>query len=268
MIKRGKVLRDTTSGPGLLMIEGQQYRFSLEDVWKSEAPPKPGRVVDVELDACGKIQSITAVPDSQLVREQAEALALTRVKGPNLTTSLVPRIELSNLVAAGLLLVAWFFLTAIAVQVPFPGKDEFTFWQLLGLLNAGNISELLDGSRSPNTGFYGLAALVALTGPFIHHFWKDRRALLGGWLPLLFMMIVGIAVRGSIQSALAVSNAGPYTEAAKQARDQSMKAISLGPGTYLSILAGLYFAFASARAFLVSKGSEGQELESTRRKAA
>ena len=40
MKKRGKVLRDTTLGPGLLIVEGQQYRFTLQGVWKSAAPPK------------------------------------------------------------------------------------------------------------------------------------------------------------------------------------------------------------------------------------
>src|SRR5512147_1427874 len=64
MTKRGKVLRDPTAGPGLLMVEGQQYLFALEPVWKSDVPPKPGLVVDVDLDGSGKIQAITVVPES------------------------------------------------------------------------------------------------------------------------------------------------------------------------------------------------------------
>jgi hypothetical protein len=73
MTKRGKVLRDLTHGPGLLMIEGQQYRFSREE-WNSEAPSRPGLVVDVALDASGKVHSITAIPEAQLTREHAELL--------------------------------------------------------------------------------------------------------------------------------------------------------------------------------------------------
>jgi hypothetical protein len=265
MTKRGKVLRDTTSGPGLLMMEGQQYRFSLEGEWKSEAPPKPGLVVDVELDARGKVQGITVVPDSQLAREQAEAaLALARRKGRNLASSPVARSVMPSLAAAGLLSAAWFFLTAASIQVPFPGKLEFTFWQILGFLNAGNIPELLDRSSGPSTGLYGLAAAVALSGPFIHHFWKDKRALLGGLLPLLFIVVVGIALR----SALGSGNDGTYADLPRHTYIDAMKAVSLGLGTYLSILASLYFAFTSAKGFLVAKTSEGEGLESPQRKAA
>jgi hypothetical protein len=263
MTKRGRVLRDTTSGPGLLMIEGQQYRFSLEGVWKSETPPKPGLVVDVELDARGKLQSITVVPDAQLAREQAEAASgLARQRGENLASSLLAKIGMPSLAAAGLLAAAWYFLTAASIQFPFPGRLEFTFWQILGFLNAGNVPELLDRSNGPSTGLYGLAAMVALAGPFIHHFWKDKRALLGGLLPLAFMVIVGIAVRSNIHGALGDGS----SDVGKQTHE-AMKAVSLGLGAYLSILASLYFAFTSAKGLLVA-ASEGQALESTQRKAA
>jgi hypothetical protein len=72
MKKRGKVLRDPRTGPGLLMIEGRQYWFRLEGVWKSEVPPKPGLAVDVKFDNAGQILVITAVSESQLAEEQAE----------------------------------------------------------------------------------------------------------------------------------------------------------------------------------------------------
>src|SRR5882724_9440555 len=169
MTKRGRVLRDTTSGPGLLMIEGQQYRFSLEGVWKSERPPKPGLVVDVELDARGKVQSIIVVPDSRLAREQAEAAAagVARQKGENLASSRRAKIGMPSLAAAGLLAAAWFFLTAASIQFPFPGRLEFTFWQILGFLNAASVPELLDRTSGPSAGVYGFVAGVALLGPFI-----------------------------------------------------------------------------------------------------
>ena len=263
MTKRGRVLRDTTSGPGLLMIEGQQYPFSLEVQWKSEAPPRPGLVVDVELDARGRVQGITVVPDSQLAREQAEAASsLAHQTGQNLASSLVTRIDMPSLAATGLLAVAWFFLTAASIQVPFPGKPEFTFWQILEFLNAGNVPELLDRSGGPSTGLYGLAAVVALAGPFIHHLWKDKRALLGGLLPLVFMIIIGIAVRSSIHSGFGSA------DVAKLSHVNAAKAVSLGMGTYLSILASLYFAFTSAKGFMVATASEGEGLESPQRKAA
>jgi len=72
MQKRGRILRDPLSGPGLLMVEGQQYPFSLEGIWRSEAPPTTGMVVDVEFDASSQITAVSAVAESQLAKEQAE----------------------------------------------------------------------------------------------------------------------------------------------------------------------------------------------------
>ena len=138
MKKRGKVLRDAASGPGLLMLEGQQYHFSPEGVWKSDTLPKPGQVVDVELDAAGKVRSITVVPDSQLALEQADA-ARTRHPHASFLTKIGPPRLAAPVVLAG----AWFFLTTVSVQVPFPGTMDFTLWQILGILHDGRLKEML-----------------------------------------------------------------------------------------------------------------------------
>ncbi len=59
--KRGKVLRDTSTGPGLLIVEGQQYPFSLTDLWKSDQPPKAGMVVEAEFSRDGQLLAIRTV---------------------------------------------------------------------------------------------------------------------------------------------------------------------------------------------------------------
>lgn len=72
MKKRGKILRDPGTGPGLLMIEGRQYWFCREGVWRSKVPPKSGLAVDVKFDRAGEILAITAVSESQLADLQAK----------------------------------------------------------------------------------------------------------------------------------------------------------------------------------------------------
>ena len=90
MRKRGKVLR-APGGPGLLMIDGQQYWFSLGDSWKSEVPPKPGLVVDVELDRNLQILGITPVLESRIVKEQAKtAVPEARKKRQQILARLIP----------------------------------------------------------------------------------------------------------------------------------------------------------------------------------
>jgi hypothetical protein len=245
MKKRAKILRDTTLGPGLLMIEGQQYRFSPE-AWKSDIPPRPGLVVDVELGSQGAVQSITVVPEAQLAKEQAEAAtsAATRNRSPS---DLQAGNTLIQFATTGLLAVTWFFLTAASLVVPFPGKLEFTFWQVLAFLNSGIAPELLDGQNNSGPGLYGVAAIVALAMPFLHRLWKSRLSLLGGLFPLLFMIAVAIAFRRSVEN---------------------IKTISLDLGTYLSILIGLYLSFAPLRTLLVAQPKEEQHSNSTPRKAA
>jgi hypothetical protein len=257
MTKRGKVLRDPGAGPGLLMVEGRQLEFLLEGVWRSEVPPKPGLTVDVDFNQAGNIIAITAVPESQLAKEQAEAaMAAAKAKGGVLVSTLVAKVGMPGLVAGGLLIVAWFFLTAVSVQLPFMGKLQFTFWQVLGYLNANNILEVMGSRRSPSTGIYGFLCVIALAGPFIHQFWKDKRAHLGGLLPIVFMAIVGLMVRSSINSAMGGDVDGPAGDMQRQAQEEIMKAISLGLGTYLSVLVSLYFAGVGTKKFLAAQSSD------------
>lgn len=251
MKKRGKVLRDPSVGPGLLMVEGQQYSFPLEGVWKSEVPPKPGLTVDVEFNEEGVVSSVTVVPESQIAKEQAEqAIATARAKGSALASSAVARFGMPTLIATGLLIIGWFFLNTISYNTGIAGKIDFTFWRVLSFINSSNVMEALSKlNGSGSAGIYGLLGVIALAGPFLAYFWKDRRAALGGVLPLLFMLLVALMVRNSIASAVA----GVPAEMVNAARDEIMKGISVGLGAYVSLLAALYLGFASVKKFLVGR---------------
>lgn len=264
MKKRGRVLRDTTSGPGLLMIEGQQYHFSRDGVWTPEVPPKPGQVVDVELDSGGKLNAITVVPDSQLARERAEAA--TAITGKRAWEHI--GIGMPTLAAAGLLAAAWFLLTTVSIQSPFPARLDFTFWEILGFLNAGNLPEMLDGRSIRDTGLYGWIAMIALAAPFLPLLWKDKRAMSGGFLPIVFVVVIGIVVHSGLNTTLAGGTGGASEETSKQVREGASKAISLGLGTYVSVVACVYFAFISAQSFLVTATGAKERVETSPRKAA
>jgi hypothetical protein len=270
MAKRGKVLRDANAGPGLLTVDGQQYSFGLEGVWKSEVPAKPGLVVDVDFDTNGQIVGITAVPESQIAKEQAEAaMAVAKEKGAAIASSLVAKFGLPNLIAAAALIIGWFFLSTVSLDASIFGKVQFTFWQVLGFLNSNNILEALGGGRSgPSAGMYGFFAFVCLAGPFVPFFWKDKKGHLGGVLPLAFMVIVALMVRSAINSAFGGSASGPYAEMQERAQEEAMKAISLGLGAYLSLLASLYFAGIGVKNFLAAKGSEAATVQKPQKVAA
>jgi hypothetical protein len=271
MAKRGKILRDANAGPGLLMVEGQQYQFSLEGVWRSEQAPRPGLTVDVDFDPSGQIVAITAVPESQLAKEQAEvALRGAKDQGKKMFDKAVAAVGLPNLVAGVLLLISWTYLTAASMQLPIGGKIEFTFWQILGFLNSSNVLEMMErAGRGAGAGIYGFLAIVCLAGPFVWVFWKDKRAHLAGAAPLVFMVIVGIMLRSSLSSAMGGGvAAGPYADIQKQATDEMMKAFSYGLGTYLSILISLYFAGIGAKNFLAAKASDVETYQKAPKLAA
>lgn len=269
MTKRGKVLRDTNSGPGLVAVEGQHYPFSLEGIWKGQVPPAPGMNVEVELGPDSIITSIAPVSDAQIAKEQAEAvMGVAKEKGKAIASAAVAKFGLAILIATGLLIIGWFFLTAFSIQT-FAGKINYTFWQSLGFLNSGSAFEAaMEGRGSPSAGFYGFLALVALLGPYLPFVWKDKRASLAGTLPLLFMLMIGFMLRSSLNSSMGGDVSGPLADLARQAREEAMKAISVGIGTYLSGLVCLYFAGLGLKKFLLTRASETETVQQTRKAAA
>ncbi len=232
-------------------------------------PPAPGMAVEVEFGSGGEILAIRSLPESQAAKEQAEAaLTVGKEQGAKLAAGLVARFGMPSLAGVGLLLISWLFLGAFSIETPF-AKLSFSFWDCLGFLNSSHGFEAaMAGARMrPGAGFYGFLALIALAGPFLHHFWKDRRAVLGGLLPLLFVLMVGLLVRSNIQSSLGLDASGPLGTAIKQLRDEAMAAVSLGFGAYLSFLVSFYFAADALRQFLTGKTSKKLK-EAARRAAA
>jgi hypothetical protein len=268
-MKRGKVLRDTSSGPGLLSVDGQQIQFGLDNIWRGDAPPLPGMAVQVEFGQDARVISITPVSESQIAKEQAEAMAIAaREKGKMIASAAVAKFGLPTLIATALLMSGWFFLSAVNIQ-SFLGKVDFTFWQLLGFLNSGSAFEaVMQGRSGPGASFYGFLAIVALAGPYASYFWKDRRASLCGAFPLVFMLMVWLMLRSSLNSSMGADVTGPLGDMARQAREEAMKAISVGLGTYLSGLVALYFAGMAVKKFLLARGLDLQAKAESKQVAA
>ncbi|PYV77433.1 MAG: hypothetical protein DMG97_01785 [Acidobacteria bacterium] len=126
----------------------------------------------------------------------------------------------------------------------------------------------MSGRGGPSAGFYGFLAIVSLAGPFLRYFWKDTRAGLAGVLPLVFMSFVGIMIRSSMHSAMGGNLDGPLGDVQRQAQQEMMSAISLGFGTYLSLLVSLYFAAVAAKQFLLARALNTEVHERSNQAAA
>lgn len=258
---RGKILRDTNTGPGLLSSNGTQHPFTLENHWKSDLPPKVGMVVDVGLDDAGGVATVTAVAESQLAREQAElAMQAAKAKGGELAAGLTARFGLPTLVALALLAIGWFFINTVSIQVSSSYGIGLSFWKVLGMLNAPNgvMSALKGGGGS--AGIYGFLCIGALLAPLAPQFWADKRAHLGGVLPLAFMLLVALmiymGINDDVKQAQGAASMFGGEQAARMVNDmlsEAMRAFSLGAGAYLALLASLYLAGRGVMKFLAAK---------------
>ncbi len=159
MTKRGRILRDPSLGPGLVMVDGQQYRFALERIWKSEVLPRPGLAVEVDFDSRGEVSAISAVPEH--------------------------RAEVLRWLAVAALSIGWFALGIARVDGGILGSRQLTFWELLAYVGGASAGGLLRA-----------LAILCLAGSLLPHFWADARAHLADFLPLAFMALVAVLAAG------------------------------------------------------------------------
>jgi hypothetical protein len=248
MAKRGRVLREPYAGPGLVMVEGRQYPL-VQDQWRSEVRARPGLAVNVDFDPNGNLRSITAVPESmdgeqENVRGGGLGIGTLAQEDANLGVELLVQFS-----AAMLLLVSWCSLTAVSIHLPFSGSVELTFWQVLGYLNAGGLGQISEMAATPDAGVMGFAAILMLAGPLIHFFSADRRAALGGVLPLGFILWIAYLVNSSLR--------GIAAEQATRVPRESFSDVSIGFGTYVFVSLAIYMAVLSAKQFMAAREARG-----------
>ena len=247
MTKRGRVLRDTNVGPGLLTVEGKQYSFLLEGMWRSEVPPRTGMAVDVGFDAEGAPTEVYAVSEGQVAKEQAQkalggALRHGGILGASVGGGLKGRFGPLTIGAELIMLLSFFVLPNLRLggfmSRPLSG------WDAIGL----------DAQTQMPTdhGFLSLLAIVCLLAPVAVPFLKQAWAR---WLyaaPLAFAVLAALSIGSAIHSAnAAVASVGQAFGGAaggEMAR-QFGPSYSLTLGAYLAVICAVYLA---SRAFKVS----------------
>jgi hypothetical protein len=284
---RGKVIKAPDATPGLLFVNGKQKTFEINGIWQSAAvAPASGMTVDVELDEYDAVSTVRPVSEADLAKEQAKvAMETASEKGKAVVATLIAKVGKPALIATALLIVSWFFLDYYSLNIPIPFapiKMHPTFWQNIGFLKlagegvdnpiqfaAEAATYLGTHSDNPPTGFYGFLVILALAGPLLPAVWKNKRAVLGGLLPLLFTLLIvfqGYRVAKSWEelgrSAISQLNPTPAQvaqadAAAEAAGKEFYKALNLqlGLGFYVSILATLFLAGSAVIKYLALMGS-------------
>jgi len=232
---RGTILRAPDTTPGILFVNGQQHNFTLERVWKSPVAPAANQAVDVEFDAAGHIASITVV-DSQLINKEklAQFSGVAQERGKEAAKlaqkgigALAARMGAIPLGAAVVVLIAWFFLTAVSV----PGAT-FTYWDFLGIDFAHGLG--LGGSSH---GIFALIGILAIAAPFAAPFIPHPLAKYLNASPLAFVLLAYLVFRWDISSAF--KDAGDF---GKMAKRELLDSISFSYGYYILLIASLVLA--------------------------
>jgi hypothetical protein len=172
MKKRGRILKDTNSGPGLLSAEGVQYSFTLEGMWRSDYPPRPGMIVDVSFDSEGAPEAIWMAGDRRLT----SPLAATVSRRGFRAGAVLFTVEL-------VLLLAFFLLPSLSVGAL---NKPVTGWEFVGL---DQIT-----LTATSHGCFSVCAILCLLAPFSVPFFKWNGAQ---WLcaaPLCFGLLALLTV--------------------------------------------------------------------------
>lgn len=288
-IQRGRILRDTATGNGLVFVDGKQYLFRLEGMWKSEFAPKINMLVDVEFDDRGRLTALRSAPVEAVAAEQTTqafnaAKASTRTLAQEVRSDAVPTIVqhaqalgYPTVIALGALLLGWFYFSSASISLGAGGRLSISFYQFLKLLNVRGIQDLVGGGSA---GMYGVISFLCVGGVLLPLFWRDRRARFAMLAPVIFMVLIGLLVRHKI--AVQMSNLEQATthfssqvgalgdprahQFASQYTDQMVNQVgnsfSLDFGAWLSLAAALYLGWCGVRkAHLDDDDSEPETAE-------
>jgi len=236
MRKRGRILRDTSLGPGLLTVEGTQYTFLLEGMWRSEVPPRTGMSVDVIFDPAGAPEMVYAVSEGQMVKEHSQrALSGVLQQGELVSGNLKSRFGAMTIVAEALMLLCFFFLPNMEMGNAW-AQRKVNGWDAIGL--------------DPNTmltndhGFLSLLAVLCLFAPLAVPFVKQP------WSRWLNAAPFAFAVLAVASIATAVHNIGQQAagsiggllggEAAREMSRQMSGMFSISFGAYGVLLCSIF----------------------------
>ena len=216
---RGRILQyNGADGTGIVVVDGQQHKFSLS-AWKGDTAPAVGKTVDVVMTD-GAIQSVTLVGEDVLLREKTAELTgklggmvsgLAKSAGTaGGGGSLVARYGQPLLIAFAVFLIGSLFLNFISVEMlgMKQGKPLFDISSQLSQSGGGGGVKLLV-----------LLAYVSIVLPLV---WPDNKA----WLALLLPLLAVLWGFWQVRQAM-----GPMQEL-----------VHYGLGFYITLLAALFLA--------------------------
>ena len=262
---RGRILRDTNNGIGLISLGGKQVPFTLETNWRGEIAPVVQMTVDVVLDDAGNVVSVAPVSDKEVAQEKLKEMS------GNLSRQLQDQIPIvkvyasmigtPTLISVGLLFISWVWLSMATARVSAGLSQSATMFDLLRLLNTGVSLESFGSGFSGSSGIYGFACVVVMLAPMTPAFIRHRYISLTYFAPLLFLLLFALAsyvkmrslADDARQSLGGLVSSAQMTSMANAMMDQVLAAVSIGTGAYLSMAVAVYLSVHGGVKFLANR---------------
>lgn len=280
--RRGRVLKDTAHGDGIISIDGQQHRFTLEQHWRSDIAPSANMVVDCEFDDQNVLQTVRRVSDEQIAKEKAAQLSNDAMAGAKaIGGRLLGEAGTPAVVAFFAFLIGGLALSALTVKIEFGiqvAALHFGFYKIPcftdlmseSAASGGALANLLAGSRSTaecsTTSGYSLVFLIAALLPLLPHFYKQKKE---AWLAYaapaaLVLYICGTTyyyIHSQISEAReaqerVASQFGMMGGSENSAGSMAAKMYSIDFGLYIVIAAALVLAFIGIKKYLAESGKK------------
>lgn len=261
---RGRILRDTNIGMGLLSLGGRQVPFSLEANWRGDIAPVVQMTVDVVLDEAGNPVTVAPVSDKDVAQEKLKALSgdLSRKFQDQmpLAKTYAHAIGTPVLIAIGVLLISWIWLPMATVRIRAGLSQSATMFDVLGLVNMGGDLQSFGSNYSGSSGIYGFICVLAMLAPAAPAFIRHRYITLSYFAPLLFLLVLGFAMymkvrsfANAAQESMGSFGGAQMAKIASAMMDQILAAVSIGFGVYVSLAAALFLAVHGGIKFLASR---------------
>jgi len=205
---RGTIIKVPDATPGILLISGKQYSFTLEGVWNSAVAPAPNQVVTAEISSTGVVTSITIVDQQQIAKEKfAELSGVAQERGKVVAGqiqqgigALAARMGPVALAAAVVIWICWYLLPVAGVGGGGEQVASWTYHNLLGtnLTDPGAMSE---GTTS--RGFFRFLGFIAIVAPFLVPFIRTPWSRYLNAAPLAIVVIGWLVIHQSMASTFA-----------------------------------------------------------------
>lgn len=285
MILRGVITQDTSNGPGIVVVQGNPYPFQKAGMWQSLSEPRVGMEVDVTFSPEVGIACIVEAPPPAVSTAQPwptpakmplQAAPLPAVPAytpppgsshiaPNrqsggqkkLAAELRTLVGIPDLVAIGVLLLGWFLLPAVSINLFGLSEVNLTFWRLLSHAGSLNLYGLTSANADANI-LMSLIGIFALAGALLPLVWRARPAYLAGALPLaLQLLVTSKFIHGMRRVAQSANNLLGNSLGSTLAHE-ALKMVQIGLGFWLSLAAGLWLAFSAVKKCVAQKSSQAR----------